>query len=49
VTELFHITERAAWLDAVQAGEYRMSTRGKSAGMRRAGLSCPGCPDYGTR
>jgi len=28
VTELFHITERATWLAAVQVGEYRMSTRG---------------------
>lgn len=26
--ELFHITERAAWLDAARTGEYRMSTRG---------------------
>jgi len=25
---LFHITERTVWLDAVQAGDYRMSTRG---------------------
>ncbi len=25
---LFHITERLTWLDAEQAGEYRMSTRG---------------------
>jgi uncharacterized protein (DUF952 family) len=28
VAELLHITERAAWLEAVRAGEYRMSTRG---------------------
>jgi uncharacterized protein (DUF952 family) len=28
VTELFHITERAAWVEALQAGEYRISTRG---------------------
>lgn len=28
MTELLHITERAAWLDAVPAGEYRISTRG---------------------
>jgi uncharacterized protein (DUF952 family) len=28
VAELFHITERAAWLQAVPAREYRMSTRG---------------------
>jgi uncharacterized protein (DUF952 family) len=28
MAELFHITERSAWLDAVQAGDYRMSTRG---------------------
>ena len=28
VAELFRITERAEWLEAVQAGEYRMSTRG---------------------
>jgi uncharacterized protein (DUF952 family) len=28
MTELFHITERACWLHAAQAGEYRMSTRG---------------------
>jgi uncharacterized protein (DUF952 family) len=26
--ELLHITERLTWLDAEQAGEYRMSTRG---------------------
>jgi uncharacterized protein (DUF952 family) len=26
--ELFHITERVAWLDAARTGEYRMSTRG---------------------
>ncbi|HUA40073.1 MAG TPA: DUF952 domain-containing protein [Streptosporangiaceae bacterium] len=25
---LFHLTDRATWLAAVQAGEYRMSTRG---------------------
>jgi cytochrome P450 len=28
VAELFHITERATWLAAAQAGEYWMSTRG---------------------
>ena len=28
MAELFHITDRASWLDAAQAGEYRMSTRG---------------------
>jgi uncharacterized protein (DUF952 family) len=28
VAELFHITERAVWLAAVRAGDYRMSTRG---------------------
>jgi uncharacterized protein (DUF952 family) len=28
VAELLHITERAAWLEAARAGEYRMSTRG---------------------
>ena len=28
VAELFHITKRAAWLQAVPAREYRMSTRG---------------------
>jgi uncharacterized protein (DUF952 family) len=28
MTQLFHITERAAWTAAKQAGEYRMSTRG---------------------
>lgn len=28
MAELFHITERAAWLEAVRVGEYRMSTRG---------------------
>jgi uncharacterized protein (DUF952 family) len=28
MAELFHITERTVWLDAVPAGEYRMSTRG---------------------
>jgi len=28
VPELFHITERATWLEAARAGEYRMSTRG---------------------
>ena len=27
MTELFHITERAVWLEAVQAGGYTMSTR----------------------
>ncbi len=26
--ELFHLTDRATWLAAVQAGEYRMSTLG---------------------
>jgi len=26
--ELFHITERVTWLEAVPTGEYRMSTRG---------------------
>lgn len=26
--ELFHITERVAWLEAARTGEYRMSTRG---------------------
>ncbi len=28
MAELFHITERVAWLQAVPAREYRMSTRG---------------------
>jgi uncharacterized protein (DUF952 family) len=28
VLELLHITERSCWLEAVPAGEYRMSTRG---------------------
>jgi uncharacterized protein (DUF952 family) len=28
VAELFHLTERCAWLGALQAGEYVMSTRG---------------------
>ena len=28
MTDLLHITERASWAAAVQAGEYRMSTRG---------------------
>ena len=28
MAELLHITERAAWLEGSQAGEYRMSTRG---------------------
>lgn len=28
MTELFHITERSSWARALQAGEYRMSTRG---------------------
>jgi uncharacterized protein (DUF952 family) len=28
MAELLHITERLTWLDAAQAGEYRMSTRG---------------------
>jgi uncharacterized protein (DUF952 family) len=28
MAELFHITERAVWLEAVPAGAYRMSTRG---------------------
>lgn len=27
MAELFHITERAVWLEAVRAGDYRMSTR----------------------
>ena len=27
MTELFHITDTAAWSAAVRAGEYRMSTR----------------------
>jgi uncharacterized protein (DUF952 family) len=30
VTQLFHITERADWLAAVAAGEFRMSTRGRT-------------------
>ena len=30
MTELFHITERAAWESALSAGEYRTSTRGVS-------------------
>ena len=28
MTELLHLTERAAWQEAQQSGEYRMSTRG---------------------
>ena len=28
MAELFHITERVAWLEAARTGEYRMSTRG---------------------
>jgi uncharacterized protein (DUF952 family) len=28
MAELFHITERAVWLEAVRTGEYKMSTRG---------------------
>jgi uncharacterized protein (DUF952 family) len=28
MAELFHITERAVWLEALRAGDYRMSTRG---------------------
>jgi uncharacterized protein (DUF952 family) len=28
MAELLHITDRAAWLEAERAGEYRMSTRG---------------------
>jgi len=28
MAELFHITERVAWLEAARSGEYRMSTRG---------------------
>lgn len=28
MAELLHITERAAWLEGSEAGEYRMSTRG---------------------
>jgi uncharacterized protein (DUF952 family) len=28
MTELFHITDRDSWREAVAAGEYRMSTRG---------------------
>ena len=27
MAELFHITERVAWLEAARTGEYRMSTR----------------------
>lgn len=27
MTELFHITERAAWANALREGEYRVSTR----------------------
>src|SRR5215469_4688955 len=27
MSELFHITERIAWLEAARTGEYRMSTR----------------------
>ena len=27
VTELFHVTERAIWVDALRVGEYRTSTR----------------------
>lgn len=27
MAELFHITDRATWLEAVRTGEYRMSTR----------------------
>jgi uncharacterized protein (DUF952 family) len=32
VPELLHITERSSWLEAVPAGEYRMSTRGVTLG-----------------
>jgi uncharacterized protein (DUF952 family) len=28
MAELFHITERAVWLEAARSGHYRMSTRG---------------------
>jgi uncharacterized protein (DUF952 family) len=28
VAELFHLTERSTWLEALKTGEYRMSTRG---------------------
>lgn len=28
MAELFHITERAVWLEAARDGAYRMSTRG---------------------
>ncbi len=28
MAELFHITERTVWLEAVRDGEYRMATRG---------------------
>jgi uncharacterized protein (DUF952 family) len=28
MAELFHITERTVWLEALGAGDYRMSTRG---------------------
>jgi uncharacterized protein (DUF952 family) len=28
MAELLHITDRATWLEAARAGEYRMSTRG---------------------
>lgn len=30
MAELFHVTERSAWLEAARAGEYRMSTRGRT-------------------
>jgi uncharacterized protein (DUF952 family) len=30
VTQLLHITERADWVAAVDAGEYRQSTRGRT-------------------
>jgi hypothetical protein len=36
MTELFHITERALWLEAVRAGDYRMSARSAAWTNRRA-------------
>jgi uncharacterized protein (DUF952 family) len=40
VAELFHVTERTAWLEAVPAGEHRISTR--SVTLEEQGyIHCP--------
>ena len=35
MAELLHITERATWLEASRAGEFRMRTRGGTLGDQR--------------